>query len=141
MRHRKNSTTLGKNSSHRKAMLRNLAKSFILHEKLTTTVEKAKELRKVVEPLITLAKEDTVQSRRRAVQLLAVRFNTLTSKEARAVKAGDKSPLNDDRKIVKKLFEEIGPKFKQRPGGYTRIVRLKSRVGDGATVCVIESVE
>lgn len=141
MRHRKQSTTLGRNSSHRKAMLRNMAKSFILHEKITTTVEKAKELRKVVEPLITLAKEDTVQARRRAVQLLGIHFNSLTSKEARAVKAGDEKPLNDDRKVVKKLFESIGPKFKERPGGYTRIVRVKARVGDAATTCIIESVE
>lgn len=140
MRHRKKSTTLGRNSSHRKAMLRNMAKSFIIHGKISTTVEKAKELKKVVEPLITLAKTDTVQGRRRAGQLLAVRYNALTSKQARAVKEGDQTPLNDDRKVLKRLFEELGPRYKERPGGYTRIVRAGHRIGDAAKTCIIEIV-
>ncbi len=141
MRHRKRSTSLGKDTAHLKAMLRNMAKSFIMHERVSTTVDRAKELRRVVEPLITLAKEDSVQSRRRAVKLLAVRYNALTPKETRAAKGGDLSAYNDDRKLIKKLFEEIGPKFKARPGGYTRIVKTGSRIGDAASTCIFESVE
>lgn len=141
MRHRKHSTRLGRTSSHRKALLRNLAKSFIMNEKIGTTVEKAKELRKVVEPLITLAKEDNLTNRRRAFQLLGLHYNKLTPKEARLAKAGDTSAYNDDRLVVSKLFTEIGPKFKERMGGYTRIVRTKARIGDAAMCCVIECVE
>lgn len=141
MRHRNHSTRLSRTSSHRKAMLRNMAKSFIIHEKIHTTVAKAKELRKVVEPLITLAKEDTLTNRRKAIQLLSIRFNELDSKQARKVKNGDVSFYNDDRIVVKKLFQELGPKFKDRLGGYTRIVRMQARAGDSAAGCVIESVQ
>ena len=122
-------------------MMRNMAKSFIMSERISTTVEKAKELRRVVEPLITLAKEDTLQARRRAIQLLAIHYNALTPKEARAVKAGDTTAMNDDRKVIKKLFEVVGPKFKTRPGGYTRIVKTGSRIGDAASTCIFEAVE
>lgn len=141
MRHRKHSTRLGRDSSHRKALLRNLAKSFIMNERIGTTVEKAKELRKVVEPLITLAKEDSLANRRRAFQLLGLHYNALTPKEARLAKAGDTSSYNDDRLVIAKLFTEIAPKFKERMGGYTRIVRTKARVGDAAKCCIIECVE
>jgi len=111
-----------------------------MSEKITTTVDKAKELKKVIEPLITLAKEDNVTNRRRATQILGLHFNHLTSKEAREAKNGSLTVLNDDRKVVKKLFAELGPKFKERPGGYTRIVRTTTRVGDNAQLCVIESI-
>lgn len=140
MRHKNHSTRLGRTSSHRLALMRNMAKSFIINEKLTTTVEKAKELKKVVEPLITLSTEDNLTNRRRAIQLLGVRFNQFTPKEARELKNGGEYLLNDDRKLIKKLFTEIGPKYKGTPGGYTRIVRTTTRQGDGAELCVIEGV-
>ena len=100
MRHRKSGRRLGRNSSHRKAMFRNMATSMLMHETIRTTVPKAKELRRVVEPLITLAKEDSVANRRLA-------FDRLRDKAA-----------------VGKLFKEIGPRFKERPGGYLRILTL-----------------
>ena len=141
MRHRNHRTRLGRTSSHKEALMRNMAKAFILHEKISTTIEKAKELRKVVEPLITLAKEDTLSSRRRAFQLLGIHFNKLTPKEARQAKEGDLSAYNDDRLVLNKLFSQLGPKFKERNGGYTRIVRSGNRVGDAAMCCVMECVE
>jgi|JI91814CRNA_FD_contig_21_2326528_length_910_multi_4_in_0_out_0_2 large subunit ribosomal protein L17 len=141
MRHRKHKSRLSRTLSHRKALLKNMAKSFFMHERIETTVEKAKELKKVVEPLITLAKEDSLTNRRRAIASLGIQFNSLTPKEARAAKAGDTSSYNDDRQLLNKLFAEFGPKFKERPGGYTRIVRTGTRVGDRASVCIIECVE
>ena len=141
MRHRKHGSRLSRTGSHRRALLKNMAKSFIIHERIETTVEKAKELKKVVEPLITLAKEDSLTNRRRVISALGIQFNSLTPKEARAVKEGDLSFYNGDRLLLNKLFTEIGPKFKERPGGYTRIVRTGSRVGDRASVCIIECVE
>ena len=97
MRHKKSGRRLGRNSSHRKAMFRNMAASILKHETIKTTLPKAKELRRVVEPLITLAKEDSVANRRLA-------FDRLRDKE-----------------IVGKLFTDVGPRFKDRPGGYLRI--------------------
>ena len=99
MRHRKSGRRLCRSSSHRKAMFRNMATSMLLHETIKTTLPKAKELRRVVEPLITLGKEDSVANRRLA-------FDRLRDKEA-----------------VGKLFSEIGPRFKERPGGYLRILK------------------
>lgn len=141
MRHRNHSTRLGRTTSHRKAMLRNMAKSLIIHQRISTTVEKAKELKKVVEPLITLAKEDTLTSRRRVHSLLGLHYNKLTTKEMRQAKEGDTSSYNDDRIVVEKLFKEIGPKFADRKGGYTRIVRAGNRIGDAAPCCLLECVE
>ncbi len=142
MRHRNQRSRLNRTTSHRLAMMRNMAKSFILSQKIETTVPKAKALREVIEPLITLAKEDTLTNRRRAIQILSIRFNTLDPKDAKRAKAGDLSVYNGDRKVLKELFENIGPKFKERPGGYTRIVRTTNgRVGDSAACCIIESVE
>ncbi len=142
MRHRNQRTKLNRNSSHRLAMLRNMAKSFILNQKIETTIPKAKVLRGVIEPLITLAKEDNLTNRRRALQLLSIRYNKLDSKEARRAKEGDLSVYNGDRMVMNELFGKIGPKFKERPGGYTRIVRTSNgRVGDSAPLCIIECVE
>jgi len=117
MRHRKSGRKLGRNSSHRKAMFRNMATSMVKHETIRTTVPKAKELRRVVEPLITLAKEDSVANRRLA-------FDRLRDKEA-----------------VGKLFTEIGPRFKDRPGGYLRILKAGYRSGDKAPMAYIEMVD
>jgi len=116
MRHRKSGRHLNRTSAHRKAMFSNMAASLIEHEIIKTTVPKAKELRRVAEPLITLAKEDTVANRRLA-------FARLRSKAA-----------------VGKLFAELGPRFQERPGGYTRILKAGFRAGDAAPVAYIELV-
>ena len=116
MRHRKSGRKLGRNSSHRKAMFRNMATSLVRHEMIKTTVPKAKELRRVVEPLITLAKVDGVANRRLA-------FNRLRDKEA-----------------VGKLFSDLGPRFKDRPGGYLRILKTVPRPGDAAPMAIVQLV-
>ena len=117
MRHRKSGRKLGRNSSHRKAMFRNMATSLFLHETIKTTVPKAKELRRVAEPLITLAKEDGVANRRLA-------FSRLRDKE-----------------VVGKLFKDLGPRFKERPGGYIRILKLGPRPGDAAPMALVMLVD
>lgn len=116
MRHRKSGRHLGRTSAHRRAMYRNMAASLIEHEVIKTTVPKAKELRRVAEPLITLAKEDSVANRRLA-------FSRLRSQAA-----------------VGKLFVELGPRYAERAGGYTRILRAGYRSGDAAPVAYIELV-
>ena len=117
MRHRKIGRTLGRNSSHRRAMFRNMSASLIKHETIRTTVPKAKELRRVIEPLITMAKTDEVARRRRA-------FDRLRDKEA-----------------VGKLFADLGPRFKDRPGGYLRILKTGLRAGDAAPMAIVQLVE
>lgn len=117
MRHRKSGRQLNRNSSHRKAMFRNMACSLIEHEVIRTTVPKAKELRRVAEPLITLAKSDSVANRRLA-------FSRMRSKAA-----------------VGKLFSEIGPRYEERPGGYTRILKCGFRAGDAAPMAFVELVD
>ncbi len=117
MRHRKTGRRLGRTSSHRKSMYRNMASSLIEHESISTTLPKAKELRKTLEPLITLAKEDGVSQRRRAFDLLR------------------------DKQAVGKLFNELGPRFKDRPGGYLRILRKGIRNGDTAPMAIVQLVD
>ena len=117
MRHRQSGRQLNRNSSHRQAMFRNMSVSLIEHELVKTTVAKAKELRRVVEPLITLAKEDSVANRRLA-------FSRTRSKAA-----------------VGKLFDELGPRYEQRPGGYLGIVKAGFRAGDKAPVAYVELVD
>jgi len=117
MRHRKSGRKLGRNSSHRKAMFRNMAASLLRHETIKTTVPKAKELRRVVEPLITLAKVDGVANRRLA-------FSRLRDKE-----------------VVGKLFNDLGPRFKERPGGYLRILKTGPRTGDAAPMAIVQLVD
>jgi len=117
MRHGKGLRKLNRTSAHRKAMLRNMMNSLIEHEAIKTTLPKAKELRRVVEPMITLAKVDSVANRRLA-------FNRLR-----------------DRDSVTKLFNVLGPRFKERPGGYTRILKMGFRVGDNAPMAFVELVE
>lgn len=116
MRHRKSGRHLNRTSAHRKAMFANMAVSLIAHEVIKTTVPKAKELRRIAEPLITLAKEDSVAARRLA-------FSRLRDKAA-----------------VGKLFTDLGPRFRDRPGGYTRILKAGHRAGDAAPVAYIEFV-
>ncbi|MFK7889498.1 MAG: 50S ribosomal protein L17 [Granulosicoccus sp.] len=117
MRHRKSGRKLNRNSSHRKAMFRNMAASLVEHESIKTTLPKAKELRRVIEPMVTNAKQDNVAKRRQA-------FDRLRDKAA-----------------VGKLFSEIGPRFVSRPGGYTRILKCGMRPGDNAPMAIIEFVE
>ena len=117
MRHQKSGRKLNRNSSHRKAMFRNMANSLFKHELIKTTLPKAKELRRVAEPLITLAKEDSVAHRRTA-------FDRLRDKET-----------------VGKLFEELGPRYQERPGGYLRILKCGHRAGDNATMAYVELVD
>ena len=117
MRHMKSGRKLNRNSSHRKAMFRNMASSLIEHEIIKTTVPKAKELRRVAEPLITLAKEDSVAHRRQAFDRLR------------------------DREVVTKLFNELGPRYVDRPGGYLRIMKCGFRAGDKAPMAYVELVD
>lgn len=138
MRHRKRAVKLNRNPSHRRCLWANMLKSLIVNERIETTVTKAKELRRHADKMITLAKKATLDSRRRAKARLMVRFNTLTPKEQRQVKQGDTSPMNDDRKVLGKLFDELGPRFEGRQGGYTRIIRIGRRAGDNTEMCVIE---
>jgi large subunit ribosomal protein L17 len=117
MRHRNSGRQLSRNSSHRHALLRNMAASLLRHETIRTTVPKAKELRRVVEPLITLAKVDSEAKRRLAFARLR------------------------DEAVVEKLFDELGPRFKARAGGYTRILRMEPRPGDSADMALMKLVE
>ena len=117
MRHKLSGRKLNRNSSHRKAMFRNMAVSLMQHEIITTTVPKAKELRRVAEPLITMAKNDSVARRRTAFSRLR------------------------DRATVTKLFAELGPRYKERPGGYMRILKCGYRPGDKAPMAIVELVD
>ena len=117
MRHRKSGRYFGRTSSHRKAMFKNMMVSMIRHELIKTTVAKAKELRSYMEPMITLAKVDSVSNRRLAFSRLR------------------------DRDMVTKLFNEIGPHFKQRPGGYLRVLKCGFRKGDNAPMAIVEMVD
>ncbi len=117
MRHRKSGRQLNRNSAHRKAMFRNMAASLITHELIKTTLPKAKELRRVAEPLITMAKTDSVAKRRLA-------FARLRDKDA-----------------VAKLFNDLGPRYNERPGGYLRILKCGFRAGDNAPMAIVELVD
>jgi large subunit ribosomal protein L17 len=141
MRHRKHTCKLGRNTSHRRCMVANMLKSLVGNERIETTVEKAKELRRHADRLVTWAKGATLADRRRAIAKMMVRFNSLSTKEMRQAKEGDTSAYNDDRKVINKLFDTIGPRFADRNGGYTRIIRSRRRVGDGAELCIIEYLE
>jgi len=117
MRHRKAGRKFNRTSSHRKAMLSNMATSLFTHEVIQTTLPKAKELRRVAEPLITLSKQDSIAHRRLAFARLR------------------------DRTVVTKLFNELGPRFRSRPGGYLRILKCGFRVGDNAPLAYIELLD
>jgi large subunit ribosomal protein L17 len=117
MRHGKKDNHLSRTHSHREAMLQNMASSLILHKRIETTVAKAKELRKFVEPILTRAKDDTYQNRRIAFQYL------------------------NDKETLKELFGAVADKIATRPGGYTRIIKLGNRLGDNAQTCLIELVD
>lgn len=138
MRHLKNTAKLGRTTSHKRCMIANMLKSLINNESIETTIEKAKELRRHADKMITLAKKNDLASRRRAIAELMVRFNPLTSKMARAAREGNKTSFNEDRLVIEKLFDELGPRFSSRAGGYTRIIRSGRRSGDNTQLCIVE---
>ncbi|MBJ7448756.1 MAG: 50S ribosomal protein L17 [Parachlamydiales bacterium] len=141
MRHRKHTFKLGRTSSHRRCMIANMLKSLIEHGRIETSVAKAKELRRHADKMVTLAKKNTLATRRKAIAELMVSFNSLTSKEARAVKEKDeKSCYNTDRRVIDILFSELGVRFANRNGGYTRILRTGCQVGDSSEQCIIEYI-
>jgi large subunit ribosomal protein L17 len=140
MRHGKHTFKVGRTGSHRRAMLANMLKSLIESEQITTTVTKAKELRRHADRLITLAKQDNLASRRHAISKLHISFNPLSTKEAREVKKGDKSSHTRDRQVIDKLFTELKSRYTTRNGGYTRIMKMGHRVGDNAQLCLIEYI-
>jgi len=117
MRHRKSGRHFNRTSSHRKAMLQNMANSLFRHELIKTTLPKAKELRRIAEPLITLAKVDTVHKRRLAFARMR------------------------DKEMVGKLFQELGPRYRARPGGYLRVLKCGNRAGDNAPMAYVELVD
>ena len=117
MRHRKTGRQLNRNSSHRKAMFQNMTVSLLRHELIKTTLPKAKELRRMAEPFITMAKSDSVHKRRLAFDRLR------------------------DRDVVSKLFNELGPRYRERPGGYLRILKTGYRAGDNAPMAYVELVD
>ncbi len=140
MRHAKHTFKIGRTGSHRRAMIANMLKSLIQHGRIETTLTKGKELRRYADQMITLAKKNTLSSKRAAASKLHLRYNTLTPKEARAAKKGDLSAYNDDRKVIGKLFGELRDKYVDRPGGYTRVIRSQLRVGDSADTCYVEYI-
>ncbi len=117
MRHRKKGKRLGRPSGHRKAVIKNLAKQLIMHGRIKTTLTKAKILREIIEPIITKAKNDSLHNRREVAKII------------------------NDKNLIRKLFSEIGLFFKERKGGYTRILKFKNRPGDNAFVVFIEFVD
>jgi len=141
MRHLKDTCKLNRTSSHRRCMFANMLKSLIANERIETTVAKAKALRRYADRMITLAKKNTLASRREAIGEMMIRFNSLTDKQERAVRNGDTSSYNTDRQVLNKLFTELGPRFANRQGGYTRIIRNDRRIGDNAQTCIIEYLE
>lgn len=138
MRHRKDTFKLGRDSSHRRCLLANMLKSLVEHERIETTVAKAKELRRHAERLITIAKKQNLAARRQAIGTMMVQYNALSPKEARAAKSGDFSAYNADRKVIQKLFGSLAERYAERQGGYTRIIKTRNRVGDKAPMCFIE---
>lgn len=139
MRHGKHTFKIGRTASHRRCMLANMLKSLIEYGKVETTVTKAKELRRHADRMITLAKKNTLASRRQAIGSLMIHYNTLTAKEARTVKNNNSENIyNTDRKVIHKLFNELSQRFSTRQGGYTRIIRVGERRGDNAPICILE---
>lgn len=133
MRHGHGLRKLNRTSAHRQAMLRNMVTSLIEHEAIKTTLPKAKELRRVIEPLITLAKVDSVANRRLA-------YSRVAGRKARKDENGGVAP-SQAYAAVTKLFTELGPRYKARPGGYTRILKMGFRVGDNAPMAFVELVD
>ena len=134
MRHRKRGRKLGRNASHRKALFRNQATALFEHEQIRTTLPKCKELRRVAEKLITLAKRGDLPARRQAAKML---YGTNLHYKP---KRGEEVGSLDKQAILRKLFDDIGPRYQDRNGGYTRIIRGELRKGDGAQMGYIQLV-
>lgn len=139
MRHGRHTAKFNRTAGHRRCMLANQLKELILRGRIVTTLPKAKELRRHADRVVTMAKRGTLASRRRASALMMVRRNPLTPKERRLEKAGNGAVRNGDHRVLNILFDDLGPRFANRPGGYTRILRLgEFRTGDGVERCLIE---
>ncbi|RKU14190.1 50S ribosomal protein L17 [Candidatus Poribacteria bacterium] len=134
MRHRKRGRKLGRTTSHRNALFRNQATALFEHEQIRTTLPKCKELRRVAEKLITLAKQDTLHTRRRAARLL------YGANLHHTPRRGESGAIMQKHAILQKLFEDIAPRYQDRNGGYTRIIRGELRRGDGAQMAYIQLV-
>ena len=135
MRHRVYGYKLGRNTPHRKSLIRNLAAGLFQHGQITTTLQKAKAVQPFVEKLITMAKKGDLHSRRRAIAKLQDR------RLIKVIKGGESEEV-DEKTLIQKLFDEIGPRYAERTGGYTRIVRLpKHRIGDGSDLVISQLVD
>lgn len=142
MRHLKDTCKLNRTTSHRRCMFANMLKSLIESGRIETTIPKAKALRRHADHMITLAKKNTLASRRQAIAELMIQFNSLTEKEKRDARNGNKGAYNTDRQVIEHLFNVLGPRFASRQGGYTRIIKTADRrVGDGTQLCYIEYLE
>lgn len=137
MRHRKHTFKIGRTASHRRCMIANMVKSLIVHGRIKTTERKASELKRHADHVVTLAKSNTLANKRKIIGELMIRYNSLTTKEARAAKNGDISSYNTDRRVMGKLVE-LAERFSTRNGGFTRVLKEGYRVGDGASLCYIE---
>lgn len=137
MRHRKHTFKIGRTASHRRCMIANMVKSLIVHGRIKTTERKASELKRHADHVVTLAKSNTLANKRKIIGELMIRYNSLTTKEARAAKNGDTSSYNTDRRVMGKLVE-LAERFSTRDGGFTRVLKEGYRVGDGASLCYIE---
>ena len=137
MRHRKHTFKIGRTASHRRCMIANMVKSLIVHGRIKTTERKASELKRHADHVVTLAKSNTLANKRRIIGELMIRYNSLTTKQARAAKGGDISSYNTDRRVINKL-DELAKRFATRNGGFTRVLKEGYRVGDGASLCYIE---
>lgn len=139
MRHAKNTFKLGRNTGHRRSLLANMLKSLVEHERIVTTLAKAKRLRCHADRMITLAKKNTLASQRRAMSNMRLQYSSFSTKEARAVKKSETPVYVGDRNLINKLFGELGPRFASRNGGYTRIIKTPSlRKGDASAKCILE---
>lgn len=136
MRHGMRQRKLGRTTAHRKAMFRNQIASLMEHGRIVTTLPKAKELRPIAEKLITLGRKDTIQARRQARRWFPPQV-----KPVRSFKFGTERPTDFRKTMLQKLFDEIAPRFADRPGGYLRIAKLGPRHGDGAEMAVLEFVD
>jgi large subunit ribosomal protein L17 len=141
MRHLKDTCKLNRTSSHLRCMFANMLKSLIENGRITTTLPKAKALRRHAEKMVTLAKKNTLATKRKAISELMISYNTLSERDKRDARAGNKQSYNTDRVVIDKLFNVLGTRFSARAGGYTRIIKSGRRVGDNAQTCIIEFLD
>lgn len=143
MRHGKHTFKIGRTASHRRCLIANMLKSLIEHERIQTSVAKAKELRRHADRIITLAKKNTLASKRQAIADLMITHTAVSSKEARAAKKkaeGTKGQPQGKHTLITKLFGPLSERFAERNGGYTRLIRGADRVGDNSPTCILEFI-